>query len=217
MSGNDECVWESTGGNEEVELTKAKTRLLSVQADVMEYNWRWEQAKDARRVYNMIGGIDDAEEYNFRSTLTRWLDYDADDKIVVVINSGGGNVSSGFAIYDWTESIKAQGADITTKCLGMAASMATLMLQLGGRRMASKNSLVMIHDISIERKGSMTSAQVRDQAELLGVMNDRYVQELASKSRLTEEQIQANIDRRKDWWLTADLALEAGFIDEIGF
>lgn len=193
----------------------AQTRLLTVQAIIAEDNWRWEQVKIARRTYT-IHSVTDEEAYLYRTSLGHWLDYDADLPITVVITSAGGSVFAGFSMFDWTRKMIKDGAKINTKCIGYAASMGGVLLQMGVERTMTPNSHMMVHEASTFVQGGSSVSVLKDQTEFIKKLNERCVSVLASRSSITAEEITNKSDRR-DWWLTADEALTAGFIDRVEF
>ena len=135
---------------------------------------------------------------------------DPDAEISMYINSPGGSVTDGMAIYDTMRYIKPK---IRTVCLGMAASMGAFLLMAGepGMRMALPNSEVMIHQPSGGASGQATDVQLHAQW-LLRTKNKMN----ALMSEMTHqplEKIQQDVER--DYFMTAQEALEYGIIDEI--
>ena len=204
---------ESTLSAKEQHLA-AQTRYLTIQAEIAEDAWHWEQVKTAGRTYTIHGPIDDDQAYMYRTTLNHWLAYDPDPSITVVINSYGGSVFSGFSIYDWTLKAIRDGANINTKCIGYAASMAGILLQMGKVRSMTPNSHMMVHEASSFMRGGQSASILKDQTEFTEKLNARCISVLTSRSKLSATEITTKSDRR-DWWLTAEEALVAGFIDEV--
>jgi ATP-dependent Clp protease protease subunit len=133
-----------------------------------------------------------------------------DKDISIYINSPGGVVSAGLAIYDTMQFIK---PDISTLCVGMAASAASLLLTAGakGKRRALPNATVMIHQVLGGFQGQNSDIQIHAQETLRvsSVVNDV----LAKHSGQSLEVIERDTDR--DNFMTADQAIEYGLIDEI--
>ena len=128
----------------------------------------------------------------------------------IYINSPGGNVSDGMAIYDTLNFMK---CDIVTYCLGMAASMSTVLLSAGtkGKRFALPNSRIMIHQPS-GGAGGQTSDITIAAKEILRwrkTINDI----LAKHSDKTAEEVEKDSDR--DYYMTADEAKDYGLVDEV--
>jgi len=135
---------------------------------------------------------------------------DGEKDIQLYINSPGGSVTSGFAIYDTIQYIK---PDVSTICIGMAASMGAFLLSSGanGKRFALPNCEVMIHQPSGGSKGQATDIQI--QAEQILKMKRRLNRILAENTGRTIEQIEKDSDR--DNFMDAEQAKEYGLIDTI--
>lgn len=135
---------------------------------------------------------------------------DPDKDIYLYINSPGGAISSGMAIYDTMNFIK---CDVSTICVGMAASMGAFLLAAGapGKRFALPNSLIMIHQPLGGAKGQATDIKI--QAELILRIKDNLNSILAEKTGKSVEQIEHDTER--DNYMTATEAREYGLIDNI--
>jgi len=135
---------------------------------------------------------------------------DGKKDIHVYINSPGGSVTSGMAIYD---TINFLSCDVVTYCVGMAASMATVLLAAGakGKRFALPNSRVMIHQPTGGATGQTSDISIAAK-EILRWR--RTINEtLAKHSGKTMEQIEKDSDR--DYYMTADEALAYGLVDHV--
>jgi len=130
--------------------------------------------------------------------------------IDVYVNSPGGSVSAGLAIFDVMSHVK---CPIATTCVGMAASMATLILAGGtlGKRFAMPNSRIMIHQTSGGYRGTMTDARIY--LEEMNRLFETYVSIMARKTGKSVHQVRADCDR--DFWLSAEDAKAYGIVDEI--
>ena len=135
---------------------------------------------------------------------------DPDKDISVYINSPGGSVTAGMAIYDTMNFIK---CDVSTVCIGMAASMGAFLLSAGakGKRFALPNSEIMIHQPLGGAKGQATDIKI--QAELILRTRDRLNAILAQNTGKTIEQVA--IDTERDNYMTAEQALAYGLIDKV--
>ena len=135
---------------------------------------------------------------------------DPEKDIHVYINSPGGNVSSGLAIYDTMQYIR---ADVATICIGMAASMAAVLLAGGAKnkRTALPNSRIMIHQPWGGFQGSATDISI--QAEEILRMKKRINEILAVHSGKNLPQIEKDTDR--DYYMSSQDAKEYGLIDNI--
>ncbi|MFA6308808.1 MAG: ATP-dependent Clp endopeptidase proteolytic subunit ClpP [Clostridia bacterium] len=135
---------------------------------------------------------------------------DPDKDIQLYINSPGGSVTSGFAIYDTMQFVK---PDVSTICIGMAASMGAFLLAAGakGKRFALPNSEIMIHQPLGGAQGQATDIKIH--AEWIIKIKDRINKILAEKTGQELSKIQLDTDR--DFFMSADEAKEYGIIDEV--
>ena len=135
---------------------------------------------------------------------------DPDKDISFYINSPGGSVTAGMAIYDTMNFIK---CDVSTICIGMAASMGAFLLAAGtkGKRIALPNSEIMIHQPLGGAKGQATDIKI--QAELILRTRDNLNRILAENTGRSIEEIARDTER--DNFMTAKQALEYGLIDKI--
>ena len=135
---------------------------------------------------------------------------DADKDIHLYINSPGGSVSAGMGIYDTMQFIK---CDVSTICVGMAASMGAFLLAGGakGKRFALPNAEVMIHQPLGSASGQATD--IRIATDHLLRTKQKLNDILAQNTGKTPEQVAADSDRNN--WLTAEEALKYGLVDKI--
>lgn len=135
---------------------------------------------------------------------------DPEKDINLYINSPGGTVSSGLAIYDTMQYIR---PDVATICIGMAASMAAVLLAGGakGKRTALPNSRIMIHQPWGGVQG--TASDISIQAEEILRMKKRINEILAHHTGRTSEQLEKDTDR--DYYLSSQEAKDYGLIDNI--
>jgi ATP-dependent Clp protease protease subunit len=140
-----------------------------------------------------------------------FLDAEAKDKdIKFYINSPGGSVSAGLAIYDTMQYIK---SDVSTICVGMAASMASILLAAGapGKRLALPNSEIMIHQVMGGAEGQATDIKIR--AEHILKIKDKMNQILAQHTGQKITDIDKDTDR--DNFMSAEEAKKYGIIDKV--
>jgi ATP-dependent Clp protease protease subunit len=135
---------------------------------------------------------------------------DPNKDIHMYINSPGGEISSGMAIYDTMNYIK---CDVSTICIGMAASMGAFLLAGGakGKRMALPNAEVMIHQPLGGTQGQATEIEIA--AKHILKTKEKMNRMLAANTGKTYEQVAADTER--DNWLSAQEALDYGLIDSI--
>ena len=135
---------------------------------------------------------------------------DPSKEISLYINSPGGSVTAGMAIYDTMQYIK---CDVSTICMGMAASMGAFLLAGGtkGKRMALPNAEIMIHQPSGGTEGQATEIQIA--AEHILKTKKKLNDILAANTGKDYDIIAADTER--DYWMTAEEAKEYGLIDSI--
>ena len=135
---------------------------------------------------------------------------DPDRDIYLYINSPGGSVTAGMAIYDTMQYIK---PDVVTVGMGLAASMGQFLLTAGapGKRYITPHTRVLLHQPLGGAGGSAT--QIRINADLILGMKKELAAITASRTGKTVEQVEADGDR--DHWFTAQEALEYGFVDRV--
>ena len=130
--------------------------------------------------------------------------------ISLYINSPGGSVTAGMAIYDTMNYIK---CDVRTVCIGMAASMGAFLLMAGkkGKRLALPNSEVMIHQPLGGASGQATDVLIR--ADWLKRTKEKMTRLMSDMSGQPLEQVERDVER--DYFMSAEEALKYGIIDEI--
>ena len=164
------------------------------------------------RIVFVTGGMDDDMANLIVAQLLFLSNEDPKADISVYINSPGGSVSAGLAIYDTMQFVR---PDVTTYCVGMAASMGAVLLAGGtkGKRFILPNSRVLIHQplISGVLTGPATDLDIEAQ-EILR-LRTRLYQILADGTGKSLEQIERDCDRNK--WLDAAEAVEYGCVDKI--
>ncbi len=162
------------------------------------------------RIIFLSGEIDDAVANTVVAQLIFLEGKDPTKDISLYINSPGGSVTAGMAIYDTMNYIK---CDVSTICVGMAASMGAFLLSSGakGKRFALKNSEIMIHQPLGGAQGQASDIQI--QAEHILRIKKRMNQILAENTGKPVETVEKDTDR--DNYLTADEACEYGLIDKV--
>ena len=182
---------------------------------VIEKNNMGERAYDIysrllkNRIILLSGEIDD-DVSNVIIAQLLYLDSISQEDISIYINSPGGSITSGMAIYDTMNFIK---SDVSTTCVGMCASMAAFLLSSGekGKRIALKNSEVMIHQPLGGASGQATEIKIA--AERIIKLKKKINEILSintgkSLSKITK-------DTERDYFLDADEALEYGLVDQV--
>ena len=139
-----------------------------------------------------------------------YLDSISNQPIQMYINSCGGSITSGLAIYDTMQFIK---SDVSTICMGICASMGAILLMAGekNKRFALKNSEIMIHQPLTTLQGTATDINIHTQ-RLINSKNN-LIKIINKHTNKSITQISTDIER--DYFLTAKLALDYGIIDNI--
>jgi len=138
------------------------------------------------------------------------LDAEDDKDIFLYINSPGGSVTSGLAIYDTMQYVN---CDVSTTCVGLAASMGQFLLCAGapGKRYALPHSRILMHQPLGQFQGQ--AADIAIQAEQIMYLKRMMAERIAFHTGQTVERVEADSDR--DRWFTAQEAKDYGFIDEV--
>ena len=155
------------------------------------------------------------EDKSARDVVSKLLLLDADKpgkEIKFYINSPGGVVTSGMVIYD---TIKLISSPVSTICMGLAASMGSILLSVGekGKRYIYPHGEVMIHQPSIGGYFQATSADIEIQAQQIEKTKLMGAEILAKNCGKTVEQVLRDFDR--DYWMDAKTAVEYGIVDEV--
>jgi ATP-dependent Clp protease protease subunit len=193
-----------------------QTQALNLVPMVVEQTSRGERAYDIysrllkERVIFLVGGVDD-HVANVIVAQMLFLEAENPEKdISLYINSPGGVVTAGMAIYDTMQYIK---PDVSTICVGQAASMGALLLASGakGKRYALPNSRVMIHQPlgGFQGQSSDIAIHAKEMLELRGLLDDIY----ALHTGQSQEQVHDDMER--DRFFSAKQAVDYGLIDKI--
>jgi ATP-dependent Clp protease protease subunit len=192
------------------------TQALGLVPMVVEQSGRGERSYDIysrllkERVIFMVGPVND-QMANLIVAQLLFLESENPDKdISLYINSPGGSVSAGLAIFDTMNFIK---PDVSTLCTGMAASMGAFLLAAGakGKRFSLPNSRIMIHQPSGGSQGQASDIEI--QAKEILYLRERLNKILAERTGKTMEQIHKDTDR--DRFMSGDEAADYGLIDKV--
>ena len=192
------------------------TEMLGMVPMVIEQSGRGERSYDIysrllkERVIFLVGPVND-QSANLVVAQLLFLESENPDKdISFYINSPGGSVSAGLAIYDTMQFIK---PDVSTLCTGLAASMGAFLLAAGtkGKRFSLPNSRIMIHQPSGGAQGQATDIEI--QAREILYLRERLNRMLAEHTGKTPEQVA--IDTERDNFMSAPDAVEYGLIDKV--
>ena len=197
-------------------MSALDTQNLGMVPIVIEQSGRGERAYDIysrllrERVIFLVGPVND-QTANLVVAQLLFLESENPDKdISLYINSPGGSVSAGMSIYDTMQFIK---PDVSTLCMGMAASMGAFLLAAGtkGKRFALPNSRVMIHQPLGGAQGQATDIEI--QAREILKLRENLNKILAERTGQALEKIQADTER--DFFMSGDEAKSYGLIDQV--
>ena len=183
---------------------------------VIEQSGRGERAYDIysrllkERIVFLVGPIADATANVVCAQLLFLESENPDKEIYLYINSPGGSVSAGLSIYDTMNWIK---PDVSTLCMGMAASMGSFLLMAGakGKRIALPNSRIMIHQPSGGAQGQASDIEI--QAREIIKTREQLNRIYAERTGQSVERIAADMER--DYWMSPGEAKDYGLIDQV--
>jgi ATP-dependent Clp protease, protease subunit len=164
------------------------------------------------RILTFYGEVGPTSVARALEELGLWARRDPGEPIKLIFNSPGGSVLDGLALFDYIRELQTSDHQITTVGMGMAASMGGILLQAGQKRVMGRNAYLLIHEVGGFSLGRLS--EMEDEVAFAKRVQERLLDILAERSTLTKAQIRRNW-RRKDWWLDADQALAAGFVDEV--
>lgn len=141
-----------------------------------------------------------------------YLELQGIKEIKIVLNSVGGEVFHGLLVYNTLEDLKKKGINIIVEARGICASMAAIIIQGASVRKTSKHTRFLLHEVETYVFGKVS--QVHEQSIELDKVNSMLAEILVGRSKLTMKELKKKT-KKKDWWLSAEEALELGLVDEI--
>lgn len=197
-------------------MSALETQALGLVPMVIEQSGRGERAYDIysrllrERIVFLVGPVNDATANVVVAQLLFLESENPDKDIFLYINSPGGSVSAGLSIFDTMNFIK---PDVSTLCIGMAASMGAFLLSAGakGKRVSLPNSKIMIHQPLGGAQGQATDIEIHAR-EILKT-REQLNNILAERTGQPLEKIQADTER--DYFMSADDAKAYGLIDQV--
>lgn len=191
----------------------ASARKEGYEADLLEHRVLNERASsDEANIYYFHGAVNSISSSDCIESVGFWTRKRPGSDITIVFNSPGGGVFEGLALYDFLRDLRSRGHKLTTKSVGMAASMGGVLLQAGDERIMGPNAYMLIHEVSSGSMGKVS--EMEDALEFTNRLQEKLLDILSERSSLTKAQIKRKW-KKKDWWLDAQEALELGFIDRI--
>lgn len=233
----DQILAETAKLNGELARIKQDTVALKIQTDIYAQNLitakiatsvnvRTEEANLTNDVfhhfYNFNTQVDSKTVEACMDRLSYWHRTSSGCDIEIVFTSPGGDMLSGFILFDYIQSLRRQDHKITTGTLGMAASMAGTLLQAGDVRYMGKEAWLMLHEGQMGVQGKVSDVEdslawtARLRGRVVDIIASRCGQasKVTAKQPLTKTKITTNI-KRKDWWISSDEALTMGLVDEV--
>ncbi len=197
-------------------MSALDTQALGMVPIVIEQSGRGERAYDIysrllrERIVFLVGPVNDATANLVVAQLLFLESENPDKDISLYINSPGGSVSAGLSIFDTMNFIK---PDVSTLCMGMAASMGAFLLSAGakGKRFSLPNSKIMIHQPSGGAQGQATDIEITAR-EILKT-REQLNRIMAERTGQSYEKIAADTER--DYFMSAGEALDYGLIDKV--
>jgi len=204
----------------DTKVAAAELRRVTAVAETAELDLGKKKREIAREMasaeenlsYTFYDGVSDESIKPALAELGKWSRRFPGKPITITINSGGGSVIAGLALFDFILKLRADGHYVTVVTLGMAASMGGILLQAGDKRVVGRYSQVLIHEVSSGASGNIQ--KMDDALSFSKSLWHQLSEILAERSVLTVAQVRQRA-LRKDWWLTSAEAVELGFADEI--
>jgi ATP-dependent Clp endopeptidase proteolytic subunit ClpP len=169
---------------------------------------------DAQRIFIFDGVVEPASvEFCISWLLQKAKQSNA--PITIRLNTGGGSVTDGLALYDAIQQVRDMGVKVDILGTGLVASMGTVIIQAAETRELSRNTNFMVHEPSSGGEGSQKYSEMLNGAALTGHLWEQLSDILAERSTFKDgAELRKWVDR-EDKWLTAETALKLGFIDKI--
>jgi len=216
LDPDDELVFEAINDEERsanIEYLKAKTEQINLEnlKLSMDFNDLKASADEARK-FPFFGDVEPQNVSRCIQTLDMWSRRNPGEDMEIIFSTYGGNVIAGLALYDFIGELRGRGHKVTTKALSVAASMGAILLQAGDERVATKHTMIMLHEGSAQMGGSR--GEVEDQQKLWDKLTKKFELIACERSGMTLRKYRT-LTKRKDAWLDASEALELGLIDRI--
>ena len=199
----------------QAETRKAESEALISELDAQKkYKEREKELSidEEHHLYRFDGEVSKASVSRCMAKLTQWSRLDPKCNIEIIFASPGGEIISGFELFDFIQSLRNKGHHITTGSLGYAASMAGILLMAGDTRWIGHQSWMMIHRAAFGAYGK--TFEIEDEVRFVRRIEERIVDIFTKRSKLSKQKVKRNWDR-KDWWISADECVEMGLVDEI--
>ena len=206
----------------EAEARRAQAEAQKIEAEASEAQIRAEKSYKSRKrelasdeenfLYRFNGEVSKNSVKSCMVRLSEWSRLHPKCDMEIVFASGGGSIIDGFELFDFIQDLRSKGHNVITGSLGMAASMAGILLQAGSHRWIGHQAWMMIHRAAFGAIGK--TFEVEDEVKFVKRIEERILDIFIKRSKLSKLKIKRNWDR-KDWWISADECKELGLVDEI--
>lgn len=200
----------------------AEARKATAEAEAAEIVTAAERREEAEvlagdlyhHVYQFSQVVTDQSVASCIKKLTAWSRLEPKCSMTVIFNSPGGEVIAGMALFDFLLGLRGAGHRVTTKALGIAASMAGILLQAGDHRVMGREAWVLIHEAAFASAGK--TFEVEDRLAWVKKVQERIINIFFDRAdgKISRAAIKKNW-ARTDWWLSSVDCLKYGFVDEV--
>jgi len=212
----------------EIELNQAKVLTENTEAalNVVEHELSQLELKKEKYNYDFGGSVDfknnylvfdepvtDVSRCNYTATFRRWSRMNPGQPLTLELNSPGGEIVEGFALFDELTKLRRDGHHLTIRVRGNACSMAAILLQAADKREIGPTSFIMLHRAAFGAVGS--AFEVEDTVELVKRFEETIIKILVQRTGKDRKIWDDFFKQRRDIWFDAEGALEAGLVDEI--
>lgn len=166
----------------------------------------------AKGIFSLFCAISEEPVKALVHQISTWTRLHPGGEVKLLINSPGGVVVDGFALYDFLQEVQRSGHKVITKGYGMQASMGGILMQVGDERVLSPRSWMLIHEVQGIAAGSFS--KMEDDMKFNEKLQNQALDILSAKASLTKQTIKKRW-KRQDWWLSADEAVSHGLADRI--
>lgn len=214
----------------ETRKAEAEGRKASAEADVANVSSRRSLREEEElltkdeyhRTYHFTQQVSEQSVNSCMARLDVWRRQKPSGKepIEVVFTSPGGSIIDGMVLFDYLQMLRREGYQISTGTLGMAASMAGILLQAGDIRWMGKEAWVLVHQASFGAIGSFGAVEdtvkwvEKIQERILDIFATRAVEKTGKPFKAIRAMLKKNWKRR-DWWISSNECLQIGMVDEV--